>query len=99
MGATTLFDPGQARLPGITADEALWLAALDQASFLSADEEGSQASAPTALRAPPPGAPVTVSLDINRPFVVAVVDRASGEPLLLGRVVDPLACPRGERVR
>ncbi len=91
IGLGSLFDPGQARLPGITADEPLWLAAADQQSLLSADEEGSQASAPTAVRAQPPETPVAVSLDVNRPFVVAVVDRASGEPLLLGRVTDPLS--------
>ena len=33
----------------------LWLAAVDQQSFLSADEEGSQASAPTAVLAPARG--------------------------------------------
>ena len=31
LGVPSLFDPAQARLPGITADEALWLAAVDQA--------------------------------------------------------------------
>ncbi len=91
LGAASLFQPSQARLPGITSDEPLWLAAADQQSFLSADEEGSQASAPTAVLAPPPVEPVAVSLNVDRPFIVAVVDRASGEPLLLGRVVDPLA--------
>ncbi len=91
LGAASLFQPTQAHLPGITADEPLWLAAADEQSFLSADEEGSQASAPTAVLAPPPVEPVAESLNVDRPFVVAVVDRASGEPLLLGRVVDPLS--------
>ena len=91
LGAPTLFDPAQARLPGITADEALWLAAVDQQSIISADEEGTQASAPTAVRPQPATVPGTVTLTVDRPFVVAVVDRASGEPLLLGRVVDPLS--------
>jgi len=51
-----------------------------------------QAAAPTAVRPLPPGPtspPVEVTVD--RPFLVAVIDRASGEPLLLGRVVDPLS--------
>ncbi len=89
LGAPSLFDPNRAQLPGITGDEHLSLAAADQSSFLSADEEGSEASAPTAVRAQPGGPPVTVSVDVDRPFVVAVVDRASGEPLLLGRIVAP----------
>jgi serine protease inhibitor len=89
LGVSSLFTPGQAQLPGITRDEPLWLAAADQESFISADEEGSQASAPTAVRPQPAGTPVTVSLNVNRPFLVAVVDRASGEPLLFGRVLTP----------
>ncbi len=91
LGAPSLFQPGQAHLPGITADEQLWLAAADQQSLISADEEGSQASAPTAVLAPTPVSAVSEALNVDRPFVVAVVDRASGEPLLLGRVVDPLS--------
>ncbi len=84
-----MFDPARAKLPGITGDEALWVSHFDEEAFVSADEEGMQASAPTAVRAPVAGAPPSTSLDIDRPFMVAVVDRASGEPLLFGRVVDP----------
>jgi serpin B len=90
LGAPSLFDPNQASLPGITADEDLAVSEFDEQSFISADEEGTQASAPTAVRNGPPAPPPTVTLDIDRPFLVAVVDRASGEPLQLGRVVDPL---------
>ena len=89
LGATSLFDPASAQLPGITTDEPLSQAAADQVSYLSADEEGSQASAPTAVVAQPPATPATVSLRVDRPFLVTVVDRASGEPLLLGRIVTP----------
>ena len=88
-GVPSLFDPAQARLPGITDDEALSLSLFDQQTFVSADEEGSQASAPTAIVTVPSGTPPTTSFVIDRPFLLAVVDRASGEPLIFGRVVDP----------
>ena len=88
-GLRTLFDPARAKLPGITGDEALWVSHFDEEAFVSADEEGMQASAPTAVRPPVAATAPSTSLDIDRPFIVAVVDRASGEPLLFGRVVDP----------
>jgi serpin B len=90
LGASSLFNPSQASLPGITADEALAVSQFDEQAFISADEEGTQASAPTAVRNGPLPTPPTTSLLIDRPFLVAVVDRASGEPLLFGRVVDPM---------
>jgi serpin B len=90
-GLTTLFDPAKAQLPGITGDEALWVDQFDEDAFVSADEEGMEASAPTAVRPPPVMPPARTTLRIDRPFLVAVVDRASGEPLLFGRVVDPTA--------
>jgi serpin B len=89
-GLTTAFDPRRARLGELAPDPLLALDGFDEAAFASADEEGMQAAAPTAVgpAVPPPAAPVVV--DVDRPFVFAVVDRASGEPVLLGRVVDPL---------
>ncbi len=89
LGAPSLFDQQEASLPGITADEALAVSQFDEQSFISADEEGTQASAPTAVRTGPVPATPTTSLVVDRPFLVAVVDRASGEPLLFGRVLDP----------
>jgi len=80
-GLGSLFDPARARLPGITGDEALWVSHFD--------EEGTQASAPTAGRPAVAATAPSVSLTIDRPFILSVVDRASGEPLLFGRVVDP----------
>jgi serpin B len=88
-GLGSLFDPARAKLPGITGDEALWVSHFDEEAFVSADEEGMQASAPTAVRPASAAAPPTVSLTIDRPFIVSVIDRASGEPLLFGRVVNP----------
>jgi serpin B len=90
-GLTSLFDPATSQLPGITGDEALWVDHFEDDAFISADEEGMEASAPTAVRPAPPMPAARTTLRIDRPFVVAVVDRASGEPLLFGRIVDPTA--------
>jgi len=88
-GLTTLFDPAKSELPGITGDEALWVDHFDEDAFISADEEGMEASAPTAVHPAPPMPTARTTLQVDRPFLVAVVDRASGAPLLFGRVVDP----------
>jgi serpin B len=77
LGAPSLFDVNQAALPGVTADENLAVSNFDEQSFVSADEEGTQASAPTAVRNGRPTSPPTTSLDIDRPFLVAVAVASS----------------------
>lgn len=90
IGAPAPFIAGEADLSGITADEALWIAGFSHQAFLSADEEGTESSAATIV----PAQTTTVTAKLtnvtaDRPFIVMVVDRATGEPLFLGRVVDP----------
>ncbi|MGZ4786830.1 MAG: serpin family protein, partial [Acidimicrobiales bacterium] len=54
------------------------------------DEEGTEASATTVIPSKPPARPVTTTtLRVDRPFIVMIVDRATDEPLFLGRVVNP----------
>jgi serpin B len=90
IGAPAAFTSGQADFSGISTDEALDISDFPQQAFLSADEEGTDASAVTVVPAEPPVPPVTrTSLVVDRPFIVMVVDRVTREPLLLGRVADP----------
>ena len=90
IGAPAPFISGEADFSGITGDEALWIAGFPHQAFLSADEEGTESSAVTIV--PPQPTPVTAkltSVTVDRPFLVLVIDRATSEPLFLGRVVDP----------
>jgi serpin B len=90
IGAPAAFEPGQADFTGITADEALDISELPHHAYLSADEEGTEASATTVIPSEAPPRPVTTtSLRVDRPFLVMVVDRATNALLFLGRVVNP----------
>ena len=90
IGAPAAFLSGEADFSGITGDEALWIAGFPHQAFLSADEEGTESSAVTiVLPQPTPVTAKLTSVTVDRPFLVMVIDRATSEPLFLGRVVDP----------
>lgn len=90
IGAPAAFIAGQADFSGITTDEALAISEFPHQAYLSVDEEGTEASATTVIPSKPPTRPVTTTtLQVDRPFIVMIIDRASGEPLFLGRVMNP----------
>jgi serpin B len=90
IGAPAAFEPGQADFTGISTDEALDISEFPHQAFLSADEEGTEASATTVIPSKPPTRPVTTTrLRADRPFLVMVVDRPTRELLFLGRVMNP----------
>ena len=109
LGAADAFDPLLADFTGISADEALSLAAVAHQTFFAVDEEGTEGSGtrPTATTIPTTTIPTTADgppvpttaasapaapahrIVIDRPFLVIVSDRATGAPLLYGRVVSP----------
>ncbi|MGZ4695512.1 MAG: serpin family protein [Acidimicrobiales bacterium] len=90
IGAPAAFTAGQADFSGITTDEALDISEFPHQAYLSVDEEGTEASATTVIPSKPPARPVTTTtLRVDRPFIVMIVDRATDEPLFLGRVVNP----------
>lgn len=79
---------------GITRAEPLQISAVRHQAYLDVDENGTEAAAATAaamvwmsaVRQPPP---VTVTVD--RPFLFAITDTATGLPLFLGQVANPAA--------
>ncbi len=90
IGAPAAFIDGQADFNGITTDEALAISEFPHQAYLSVDEEGTEASATTVIPPEAPARPVTTTtLRVDRPFIVMVIDRATGEPLFLGRVMNP----------
>ena len=59
---------------------------------LPVDEAGTEAAAATAVIIGTTSAPIEViELDVDRPFLFFLQDRATGAILFLGRVVDPSA--------
>jgi serpin B len=95
LGVVRAFDPyGAADFTGITTAEPLYISHVLHKAYIDVDENGTEAAAATAvvikrlaMRPEPP--PVTVTVD--RPFLFAITDTATGLPLFLGQVANPAA--------
>lgn len=75
---------------GITKADPLQVTDVVHEAVVTLDEKGIEAAAATAVvvgKVSLPGPPVTVTVD--RPFLFAVTDVATGVPLFLGRVLAP----------
>lgn len=93
-GMTDAFDPAAADFSamGTDAEGPLYIGAVLHKTAITVDERGTKAGAATAVlangaSAGPREPPKEVILD--RPFVYAVVDTATGIPLFLGVLDDP----------
>jgi serpin B len=92
LGIEQLFDPDRADLSGMTAAERLYVSDVLHEAYLAVTEEGTEAAAATAVVARATAAPTEVEeLTVDRPFLFAIRDRATGAVLLQGRVLDPTA--------
>jgi serpin B len=84
---------GRADFTGITTAQPVHISDVVHQAYLDVDEQGTEAAAATAVviraaaRVMIPDPPVEMIVD--RPFLFAITDLASGQPLFLGRVTDP----------
>jgi serpin B len=91
MGMIDAFDLDKADFSGMTTEEALFISDAIHEAFISVDEAGTEAAAATAVviggdtAIPPQG----IELELDRPFLFTLYDRATGEILFLGRVLNP----------
>jgi serine protease inhibitor len=93
LGMPTAFT-GRADFSGMTRDESLQIAAVVHEAFIAVDEQGTEASAATAVVMRLSSARLsTVELTVDRPFLFVLHDTATGTPLFIGRVSDPSAAP------
>jgi serpin B len=91
MGMPLAFDERRADFSGITPAADLYISGVIHQANIDVDEEGTEASAATAVimgttSMPPPPIPMTV----DRPFLFALRDVQTGAILFLGRVVEPM---------
>lgn len=89
-GVTDLFNPDQADLTPM-ADlngESLYVSRIIQKTFIEVDEQGTRAAAITMAAAEGAAEPMNV-VNLNRPFVYAIVEDASQLPVFLGVVMNP----------
>ncbi len=91
LGMTDAFDPGEANLDGIAdTEENLFIHEAFHDTFVSVDEEGTEAAAATGVVAGTDSAPSDpFEFVADRPFLFAIRDRPTGSLLFFGRAVDP----------
>jgi serpin B len=95
MGMAVAFDRRQADFSGLaelTGDSVLFIQQVKQKTFLEVNEKGTEAAAVTAVTmalatSVMPEEPFR--MEINRPFFVSIVDRATGLRLFDAVIVDP----------
>lgn len=89
LGMKTAFT--NADFSGITTAADLHISDVLHKTFLSIDEKGTEAAAATAVVMNDTAAPVDppVQLNIDRPFITAIVDRPTNTLVFLGRILEP----------
>jgi serpin B len=93
LGMTAPLRRGEADFSGIAAAGELFIGAVAHKAYIEVDEQGTEAAAATAVAvagarfAVPDSPPIEVTVD--RPFVFAITDSATGLPLFVGRITDP----------
>lgn len=95
LGMVEAFVPpgpdGGADFTGIVEASDLHVTDVVHEAFVSADEEGTEAAAATAMIAGATSAPPPATLTLDRPFIFLIQDDATGAILFIGQVTDPSA--------
>jgi serpin B len=95
LGVTAAFDRRNADFSGLTTAEPLSIGAAMHKAYIDVAENGTEAAAATGMAMARRTAvfqqrpPIVVTVD--RPFLFVITDVATGRPLFLGRVTNPLA--------
>jgi serpin B len=88
MGMKTAFS-GDADFSGIDGARDLFIQDVIHQAMVAVDEKGTEAAAATAVTFTGASVQVAAPLVVDRPFIFAIRDDATGTILFLGRVVDP----------
>jgi serpin B len=91
LGVTDAFDSSTADFSGISAEADLYVSGAFHQATIEVDEIGTTATAATALVVSATSAPPPAAIRADRPFIFAIEHDETGEPLFLGRVIDPTA--------
>jgi len=91
LGVRNAFDPSKADFSGMTSDAQLYLSAVVHQTFVHVDEKGTVAAGATGGVMKITAAEIVRPVHVDKPFLFAVRDRATGAIVFLGRVADPRA--------
>jgi serpin B len=89
LGVRDAFDPDRADFSGMTGRRDLFLSTVVHEAFVHVDEQGTVAAGATGGIMEPTSAEVVVPVRVDKPFLFAVRDKATGAIVFLGRVTDP----------
>ncbi len=94
MGLHQPFDPSTANFTGITVDDTvpLFISQAQHKALIEVNEAGTEAAAATAIEMLAGASMAQVEpreIRVDRPFLFAIADRASGALVFVGRVSDP----------
>jgi serpin B len=89
LGMTDAFKPKVADFSGIDGGDDLFIQAVIHQATIAVDEKGTTAAAATAIGVGTDAIALGESLVVDRPFLFAIRDDATGTILFLGRVLDP----------
>jgi serpin B len=90
MGMPDVFDLTKADFSGIDGLHDIFIADVIHQAMIAVDEKGTEAAAATAvIGETAAGVVFGETLTVDRPFLFAIRDEATGTILFLGRVVDP----------
>lgn len=89
MGLNSAFDMQTADFSAIVEDYKLFVADAFHQSTIIVDEQGTEATAATGVVITLESMVQQAEMNLNRPFIFAIMDRETGALLFLGRVMNP----------
>lgn len=93
-GMKLAFSSEMADFGGITGRDnepgLIWIARIQHKAFLEINEEGSEASAATAVEIQTKSAPMITRFQVDHPFIFLLVDKTTNSILFMGCVNNPL---------
>jgi len=90
LGMPTAFDDKKADFSGMTEEEQLFISQVIHQAYIKVDEKGTEAAAATAVVMMTMSAMApTPTFKADHPFIFIIQEKATGNILFMGRVVDP----------
>jgi serpin B len=87
LGMPDAFDAARADFSGMDGQKDLSIQRVLHKSFIVVDEQGTEAAAATGVTID--RAAISVTVNVDHPFLFLITDRSSGTILFVGRVMDP----------
>lgn len=90
LGMESVFHSRIADLSGIAGEPGyLYVSYIFHDTFVAVDEQGTEASAATAVVVKPDDGPPPTTFFLNRPFIFMIYDEPTGQILFIGHVLNP----------